>query len=727
MKKSLKKVWLFLLISLFVVCVTAFAACKQQEEKPDTPPQQDHERVEYDDEYVGIDGYSVSVKNGEGYRICELEISDDGIISFRLEVFDGYSRDSATVKANGSAVSGEGGSYSVKAPASKTEITVDGVVREYCFVRYVEVKGVSYDGENRVKVGENLVFAVNLSEKTILTDEYGVYAGSEKIEEAEGKYEIKNLTEDIEVEVKGVDYPRHSVTVPQGEGYAFTVNSEEIYDGDELRIGLSLEKEYIKQSNPRVYAGEKLLTMTEDGYYSLKNVTEDVVLSVEGLVKERLYTVSFYNTKEEYEDRIMQFGDPIGAIPDPEWEKLSFKGWLKDGEIVNPEDIIVTEDVKLVAKWNAYAKDEDSEYVKIYEFTNEEVDEIGANFGIEKAVAANRYGKFSEPCEWQAFRVQNAPAKSVYNVKLPAFDFAKYGYVTFRIAAQWGSKSLIYNGVTLGSSSNGKTFDNYTEFFVADGYVGCGNVKTAIPDEVYRGEESLDFTTDEGNALALVFSDFYSYEFDYAPYAESIAAAGPSTSREEAETLIRKYELFKNVLTPYDKDEYGNLEVMVQRLKNSLLPIDLCTDGSMFTVTLDGENKNPNNENDKNVFAEGAKRWTLNNVSHISLAVAATKVEDGQKLVFKIGFEHTDFPTIKIGDTVIFTANQKYDKEIITITLYSDGRVTAEGSAQGIGQTAYVSEAVTGGEEALVLEMDKPIIQKWCHLNVCKTVTLDKA
>ena len=63
------------------------------------------------------------------------------------------------------------------------------------------------------------------------------------------------------------------------------------------------------------------------------------------------------------EDRIVEYGDPIGELPVPEYEHMEFLGWYTPAGVCVAEDTVVTEDMPLRAEWRyAFSFDGDGEW-----------------------------------------------------------------------------------------------------------------------------------------------------------------------------------------------------------------------------------------------------------------------------------------------------------------------------------------------------------------------------
>ena len=81
------------------------------------------------------------------------------------------------------------------------------------------------------------------------------------------------------------------------------------------------------------------------------------------------FTVSFdaNGGEVEAEDRIVEYGDTIGELPEPEYEHMEFLGWFAGEELVRADDV-VTSDLVLRAKWRyAFSFTGDGEWQEIFD------------------------------------------------------------------------------------------------------------------------------------------------------------------------------------------------------------------------------------------------------------------------------------------------------------------------------------------------------------------------
>lgn len=730
---KIKKFITVLAIVAFVFVLSAFAtSCKKRntDSESDSVSTSDtagpidsgktSEKEEFSDVIVPINGKTITVPEGEGYLVKNVTLSEtDGVLRFEVEIFDDYSKDLAVVTVNGNVVTGQNGAYETTVSGDKADIKVTGVKRLYASVGYVSVKGVTYDGANKVLLGEALEFTVRVDANAVVASDFKVAANGKEVSVVNGKHRIENVTENLQIVALGVDYPKFSVTIDNGDGYTLKVNSTEIYKGETLLVSIDIDEDYVLESEPKVYSNGMELTKNENGVYEYKNVSGNVTVTASGIKKTSVYTVSFKNIDEEYPDVEVAFGNTVDGIEDPEKDGRTFKGWRANGgEVVTLDNYAITGDTEFFAVWTYHYKDANSRQTEVHAFTKEEALKIG------ETVPSGRvgYGKgdYQQKAEWEAFRVFDDKEGGAFSVTFPTFDYKKYGYVEFKFSTIWSTKTISYNGVKLASVTNGGNLNNYLEIFVSEGYIGCGNVKIPLKEGVYEGTSSLVLDVDNGKGRHGVFSDFYTYEYDYDKVIAEILKTDGSETKEEAQSLIAKFKKCKNFLTDEEKVKYSTVFEKATALKRIAMPMTISDDGSFVSATVNGETRNPNNANETPGGAPASsmgscKRWTLTNVTEIILRLQTIELDADEKLEYKIAFQSGSFPyTVSIGGEIMVSANTNFD--VITIAVCGNGTVKVSCEKQGVTKT------ITAPEGDLTVKIEKGA--EWGNMYVSHTVTL---
>lgn len=279
---------LLIVIAIVLVLTLSLAACN----KKDAPPQDEKST------------YSVSIPSGEGYTVVgEANVKEGEDYSFQVNIANGYNGTDMVVKVNGNTVVKTGNAYVVNSVSGNLVITVTGVKKnapDTYTVTLPSGSGFTAAGETTVTAGSNYSFTV-----TVATG-YDVSALVVKNGEAtltatstEGNvvtYTINNVQSNITLTAT-IAKLKFSVTLPTGEGYAVVGESEAVYGEDytftvNAVAGYSVKDAVVKN-------GDVTLTGV-NGTYTVANVTANIVITVENVVKLQDYvsvTTRVYDLK----------------------------------------------------------------------------------------------------------------------------------------------------------------------------------------------------------------------------------------------------------------------------------------------------------------------------------------------------------------------------------------------------------------------------------------------
>lgn len=211
--------------------------------------------------------------------------------SFEVEKEVGYDKSVLTVKVNGEVVeAGEDGKYTVKAVKSNLEITVEGATKNVYSVTLPESVAFTITGEKTVVYWGNYSFVLEIKEGYDKTN-LAVKANGMLIAASEdGKtYTLSNVTEDLTITVEGLNIIKYNVTLTEGTGYVLSGETEAEHGG-KYSFGLAINEGYTN-SVPVVKVNGEVVEVGEDGKYTVENVTENLTITVEGVVI-NTYTVS---------------------------------------------------------------------------------------------------------------------------------------------------------------------------------------------------------------------------------------------------------------------------------------------------------------------------------------------------------------------------------------------------------------------------------------------------
>ena len=154
-------------------------------------------------------------------------------------------------------------------------------------------EGYTLTGEATVEDGKDYSFTVTIADDYEMEDNFVVKANGETLTAGEsGSYTVENVTADLTITVEGVVKKQaapHSVTLTSGGGYTLKGETT-VADGADYTFSLKFDNNYGAGNGFAVKANGTALTAGEDGTYTVKNVTADLTITVEGVA--RLYKVS---------------------------------------------------------------------------------------------------------------------------------------------------------------------------------------------------------------------------------------------------------------------------------------------------------------------------------------------------------------------------------------------------------------------------------------------------
>ena len=154
-------------------------------------------------------------------------------------------------------------------------------------------EGYTLTGEATVEDGKDYSFTVTIADDYEMEDNFVVKANGETLTAGEsGSYTVENVTADLTITVEGVvkkQAASHSVTLTSGGGYTLKGETT-VADGADYTFSLKFDNYYGAGNGFAVKANGTALTAGEDGTYTVKNVTADLTITVEGVA--RLYKVS---------------------------------------------------------------------------------------------------------------------------------------------------------------------------------------------------------------------------------------------------------------------------------------------------------------------------------------------------------------------------------------------------------------------------------------------------
>lgn len=279
---------LLIVIAIVLVLSLCLAACN----KKDAPPQDEKST------------YSVSIPSGEGYTVVgEANVKEGEDYSFQVNIANGYNGTDMVVKVNGNTVVKTGNAYVVNSVSGNLVITVTGVKKnapDTYTVTLPSGNGFTASGETTVTAGSNYTFTVTVATgydvSTLVVKNGEATLTATSTEGNDVTYTINNVQNNITLTAT-IAKLKFSITLPTGEGYAVVGESEAVY-GEDYTFTVNAVAGY-SVKDAVVKSGDVTLTGV-NGTYTVANVTANVVITVENVVKLQDYvsvTTKVYDLK----------------------------------------------------------------------------------------------------------------------------------------------------------------------------------------------------------------------------------------------------------------------------------------------------------------------------------------------------------------------------------------------------------------------------------------------
>lgn len=264
---------LLIVIAIVLVLSLSLAACN----KKDAPPQDEKAT------------YSVSIPSGEGYTVVgAANVKEGEDYSFQVNIANGYNGTDMVVKVNGNTVVKTGNAYVVNSVSGNLVITVTGVKKnapDTYTVTLPSGNGFTASGETTVTAGSNYTFTVTVATgydvSTLVVKNVEATLTATSTEGNVVTYTINNVQSNITLTAT-IAKLKFSVTLPTGEGYAVVGESEAVY-GEDYTFTVNAVAGY-SVKDAVVKSGDVTLTGV-NGTYTVANVTANVVITVENVVK----------------------------------------------------------------------------------------------------------------------------------------------------------------------------------------------------------------------------------------------------------------------------------------------------------------------------------------------------------------------------------------------------------------------------------------------------------
>ena len=185
------------------------------------------------------------------------------------------------------------GGYAIKVKAVKNETESeysDAVDYSVYSVSIATGEGFELTGEKIVYGGKNYEFTLEIKGAAYQESTPAVKVnGAEIAKNADEKYVVENVAENLVITVEGIVKTEFSVTKPDGEGFEFKGAEKAVY-GENYVFEVTKSVGYDK-SDLTVKVNGETVTAGEDDKYTVENVTENLVITVEGAAK-NVYSVT---------------------------------------------------------------------------------------------------------------------------------------------------------------------------------------------------------------------------------------------------------------------------------------------------------------------------------------------------------------------------------------------------------------------------------------------------
>ncbi len=290
--------------------------------------------------------YGVTVVEGEGYEITAADLVEaNGNLQFTVAFDRNYDASNAVVQANGVAVEGVDGTYTVQNVEKDITLSVTGVTRSAYSVLLVATDGVVLTGASSVAVGGEYSFTVRLEDGATKDTDFAVKVNGEAVTSTTDTYVVSSVDKNLIVTVDGVRVPYYAVNGLTGTGYTVSVAEAQIIKGKDFTFAVNVDEAYERSANYEVTVNGSKVEET-NGIYTVKNVQSNVTIAVSGLALRKKFTVTYRNC--DLTTGTVYVGT-LFHLPTPTRPEYVFNGWKDE----NGEDFVMdySGDVTVYASW----------------------------------------------------------------------------------------------------------------------------------------------------------------------------------------------------------------------------------------------------------------------------------------------------------------------------------------------------------------------------------------
>lgn len=282
--------------------------------KSDTVIKAKVDKMKYNIKFQSVDGLSYYENGVEVNNSSLIQAEYGGSFQFSIKLDGKHNQSSITVRANGVEISLINGVYTVADISDNIDITVEGVEINKYKINLSSGVGVMYNvisggetitqgsGVHVREYGGSISFSISPTEgyetsNIVVTvkDEDGT---TKSLNASGGVYTISNITGNKTVVAEEASKIQYNIKLTQtpgvtymNEGGVVIQGNIGVAHGNNFEFTISLNEAYDESVPVVVSTGRTGVTKLETGRYMISNVTEDITITVNNVVK-NTYTVT---------------------------------------------------------------------------------------------------------------------------------------------------------------------------------------------------------------------------------------------------------------------------------------------------------------------------------------------------------------------------------------------------------------------------------------------------
>ena len=244
---------------------------------------------------VSLIDSSVATLNFDKQTYCVGEVA-----SFNVVFTEKYSQSDCDVYANSKLIEKSDNDvypYTYKLNTDNVKFEIKNyTINTYTYqIDENDVKVIIIPGKETVTYGEDFSFTIDEVEK--YNEGFSVYSYSGVLTPNNGVYTIENVTSNISIWFENLTVKTFNVETEDCEGAWLCVDTSKDYNsyGTDVYFEISFQEGYIKGENFKVTANG-VEVYSDTNYYVYENLTEDIVLAVEG-VELQMFNVTYVGTE----------------------------------------------------------------------------------------------------------------------------------------------------------------------------------------------------------------------------------------------------------------------------------------------------------------------------------------------------------------------------------------------------------------------------------------------